>query len=213
MKNKIVKIVVLALSGLALSGCSSLDVESEDYKEAVESAGYSIASSFLEGKVEILNNLKVNTEHKPYMSDVEIQSNKNVISSRFSEEYYPGRFNKQCIHLLKVNPDDFEEKNGWVTTNKYYVLKDINDPKLNDFKKCIEIKYKTSAIFEDDLRLFLSEPVLIAYRDNEVVREQLDLIKKDGVLTLSEVIETYKLLDQVYDQDFINENESLLSEI
>ena len=50
------KIVVLALSGLALSGCSSLDVESEDYKEAVESAGYSIASSFLEGKVEILNN-------------------------------------------------------------------------------------------------------------------------------------------------------------
>ena len=109
MKNKIVKIVVLALSGLALSGCSSLDVESEDYKEAVESAGYSIASSFLDGKVEILNNLKVNTEHKPYMSDVEIQSNKNVISSRFSEEYYPGRFNKQCIHLLKVNPDDFEE--------------------------------------------------------------------------------------------------------
>ena len=90
---------------------------------------------------------------------------------------------------------------------------DINDPKLNDFKKCIEIKYKTSAIFEDDLRLFLSEPVLIAYRDNEVVREQLDLIKKDGVLTLSEVIETYKLLDQVYDQDFINENESLLNEI
>ena len=85
--------------------------------------------------------------------------------------------------------------------------------KLNDFKKCIEIKYKTSAIFEDDLRLFLSEPVLIAYRDNEVVREQLDLIKKDGVLTLSEVIETYKLLDQVYDQDFINENESLLNEI
>jgi len=54
---------------------------------------------------------------------------------------------------------------------------------------------------------------LIAYRDNEVVREQLDLIKKDGVLTLSEVIETYKLLDQVYDQDFINENESLLNEI
>lgn len=59
----------------------------------------------------------------------------------------------------------------------------------------------------------MSEPVLIAYRDNQRVRERLDEIKKDGVLTLSEALGTYKLLDQVYDQDFISENKSLLSEL
>ncbi|WP_329417789.1 hypothetical protein [Acinetobacter indicus] len=213
MKNKIVKIAALSLSAITLSGCSGLKAESKEFKESVESSGRLIASSFLEDKVEILDNGKVNTEHKPYMSDIELQANHDSNSVRFSAYHYPDLYTQQCISLLKVRPNDFKSNGGRLSGGHFYSLKDENDPKLNDFKKCIEIKYESSPIFEDDLRLFLSEPVLIAYRENQRVRERLDEIKKDGVLTLSEVIGTYKLLDQVYDQDFISENKSLLSEL
>lgn len=213
MKNKIVKIAALSLSAFTLSGCSGLKAESKEFKKSVESAGRLIASSFLEDKVEILDNGKVNTEHKPYMSDIELQANQDASSARFSSYHYPELYTQQCISLLKVSPNDFKSIGGRLSGGHFYSLKDENDPKLNNFKKCIEIKYESSAIFEDDLRLFLSEPVLIAYRENQRVRERLDEIKKDGVLTLSEVLGTYKLLDQVYDQDFISENKSLLSEL
>lgn len=197
------KILTLSCLIILLNGCSGIDASSEEFKETKELNSYLISNDIVRAKTKILSNSLVNTYHK---EDSESESNKQFDSEGYAETYA-----KECFSLFKISSSDLEKVSvGGLRRDKRYELKNQDDVKFDAFKSCIKDKYKSSPVFGSDLRLFLSEPTLIKYRDNPLIRAKLNQIKADDKLTLEEVISVYELLEKVNITERSKSNEILL---
>ena len=197
------KILTLSCLIILLNGCSGIDENSEEFKEAKELNSHLISNDIVRAKTKILSNSLVNTYHK---EDVEAEA-----LERFDDDGYAKAYSKDCIGLFKINSSDLEKvRLGGLRRDERYEVKNQNDVKFDAFKSCIEDKYKSSPVFGSDLRLFLSEPTLMKYRDNPLIRSKLNHIKDDGKLTLEEVISMYELLEKVNITERSKSNEILL---
>ena len=94
-----------------------------------------------------------------------------------------------------------------------YSVKTLDSARWNDFNDCVADRFKNEPIKSEDLRIFLTEPNLIKFKDVPKIRTHIDKIKEDNVITLKEVVDTYVLLDQVDEHSFNNVNKTLLEQL
>lgn len=197
------KILTLGCLIVALNGCSKLDQDSEEFRNEKANNASSMAWRIIRDKTKILSNSVVNTAHK--------ENSESEYAERFDADGYEDVYSKACFSLFKITTSDLKKSSsGGIRSRVVYELENEDDVKFDAFKACVKDKYKSVPVFGSDLRLFLSEPVLIKYRDNQLIRVKLNQIKSDEKLTLEEVVSMYELLEKVNITERSKSNENLL---
>lgn len=207
---KRILLTVMGLSSvLLITGCSK-NIDKESYEELKwDEVGY--AARHLVRELTKPLELDVNTNH-PYSITENGNPDGEVNSSSFRSGDYGDYFAKQCQDKFNLNKDDIEVKWNFFKGTSYSVNK-IDSNQWKAFNDCVVDRFNNEQITSEDLRIFLTEPNLIKFKDVPEIREHINKIKTDNLITLKEVIDTYVLLDQVDAHSFNNENKTLLEEL
>lgn len=132
--------------------------------------------------------------------------------ANFEKEKLTNLYINECKSLFKINKNDVGYESKGLGAGTYF-LKDINYERLIPFKECILNKYNNEAIDELSLRIFLTEPNLLKYKNDVQLKKHITQIKKDNRITLKEVVDTYSILDKLSINNFDNENKKLFNEL
>ena len=203
-------LTVLGLSSvLLIAGCGK-NIDKESYEELKwDEVGY--AARHLVRELTKPLELDVNTNH-PYSITENGNPDGEVNSSSFRSGDYGDYFAKQCQDKFNLNKDDIEAKWNPLRGTSYSVNK-IDSSQWKSFNDCVVDRFKNDPITSEDLRIFLTEPNLIKFKDFPVIRDHIDKIKEDNIISLKEVVDTYVLLDEVNKSSFNEENKILLEEL
>ena len=201
---------VFGLSSVVLiAGCSKSidqDTYNEVYWDAVRSAGGQLVKELTEPLELDVNTLHPNSITENGNPDGEVNS------SKFQSDDYEYYFSYECKDKFKLEMDDIEGERETIRGTNYSV-KTLDSARWNDFNDCVADRFKNEPIKSEDLRIFLTEPNLIKFKDVPKIRTHIDKIKEDNVITLKEVVDTYVLLDQVDEHSFNNVNKTLLEQL
>lgn len=203
-------LTVLGLSSvLLIAGCGK-NIDKESYEELKwEKAG--VAGFRLVKELTEPLELDVNTNH-PYSITENGNPDGEVNSSPFRSDDYGYYFAKRCQDKFNLDKDDIEVTWNALKGTSYSVEK-IDSTQWKSFNDCVVHRFNNDPITSEDLRIFLTEPNLIKFKGFPVIRDHIDKIKEDNIISLKEVVDTYVLLDEVNKSSFNEENKILLEEL
>lgn len=198
---------LLALPVLALSyGCSD-HISDTTIERLNENEVWKIGKRLL-GELTPPLSSKTNSYHSYTKSNNEEQGEE----AYFEKGKLTNSYINECKSLFKINKDDVGYESKGLGAGTYF-LKDINLERLKPFKECILNKYNNEAIDDLSLRIFLTEPNLLKYKNDVQLKKHITQIKKDNKITLKEVVDTYSILDKLSIDNFDNENKKLFNEL
>ncbi|MPS92992.1 hypothetical protein [Comamonas sp.] len=204
--NKIL-LSLLTLPVLALSyGCSD-HISDITVERLNEEKVWKVGNSLL-GELTSPLSSKTNSYHSYTKSNNEEQGEE----AYFEKEKLTNFYINECKSLFKINKNDVGYESKGLGRGTYFI-KDISFERLVPFKECITNKYNNEAIDELSLRIFLTEPNLLKYKNDMQLKKHITQIKKDNKITLKEVVDTYSILDKLSIDNFDNENKNLFNEL
>lgn len=206
---------VVALS-LIVGGCGS--ISKTRLNELKQEAANDYADSYVISMTAPLN-YSVNTPHGVdgvrvmELSEYEMNLFEEKKAIPFDYGNIPYQYAKNCLNQYDLKESDLNKTYKVLSGRTEYTIKDISNERQTKFRVCLQNQFETLPVEGNRLNIFLTEPNLQTYKVYPEFKKHLEGIKKDNIITLKEIVDTYDLLMQLEIKHQKEKNISMLKNL
>ncbi|MGQ1258765.1 hypothetical protein ACT4WS_19555 (plasmid) [Acinetobacter baumannii] len=216
MKSENIKFSSLVLLSFIISGCGS--ISKTTFNELKQEAANDYADSYISSITKPLN-YSVNTPHNVNgVREVELSEyERNLVEEKkpipFNYGNIPFEYAKKCIYQFDLKESDINKNYQFLRDRTDYTIKDIPEERQTKFRNCLQNQFETMPVEGTRLNIFLTEPNLQTFKIFPEFKRHLDVIKKDNMITLKEIVDTYDILMQLEIKQQKEQNMSMLKNL
>lgn len=105
-----------------------------------------------------------------------------------------------CISNFKVGVQNFDRIKNKGSGGDYY-LKNWNNQAVKKYRACVDLKLDDVVLNNSQIEVFLSDPALVKYKNFDLVRSEINIAKRDNLISLNEVSEIYGAVSEAQAQE------------